>query len=33
MKPFLAHLIAGPALGWLVWRLMPRWVTFRKDKP
>jgi hypothetical protein len=31
MKPLLAHLLAGPALGWLVWRFLPKWMTFRKD--
>jgi hypothetical protein len=30
MKPLLAHLLAGPALGWLVWRFLPKWMTFRK---
>lgn len=23
MKPLLAHLLAGPAIGWLVWRFAP----------
>ncbi len=30
MKLFFAHLLAGPALGWLVWRFLPREITWRK---
>lgn len=30
MKLFLAHLLAGPTLGWLAWCLMPRAVTGRR---
>jgi hypothetical protein len=30
MKPLLAHLIAGPAIGWLAWRFLPRLLTWRK---
>jgi hypothetical protein len=27
---FLAHVLSGAAIGWLVWRLAPRWVSYRR---
>lgn len=30
MRLFLAHLLAGPTMGWLVWRFLPRELTWRK---
>lgn len=29
MIPFLAHLALGACVGWLLWRFLPRWITFR----
>jgi hypothetical protein len=29
MTHFLPSLVLGAVTGWLLWRFLPRWITFR----
>ncbi len=30
MTSFLAHVLTGAAVGWLIWRVSPPWLSGRK---